>query len=164
MYYIVHLIQLITVSSMKGYLMKYQLFLQLSGMDSLRKNSLSLSLSAITSLFLDLINFLGVISNIPSKTKCACTMWSKLQIHVSILASGPLCYEMLWTLTIFILFYFIFLILYWFCFSFVFLFLLNNEEAHNATITWHVTWCDIIGLEHDGRIWKITSGHMYTTW
>ena len=144
--------------------MKYWLFLQLSGMDSLRKNLLSLSLSAITPLLLDLINFLEVISNISSKTKCVCIMWSKLQIHVLTLASGPFCYETLWTLIIFILFCFIFLILYWFCFSFVFLFLLDNKEAHDATITWQVTWCDVIGLEHDGRIWKIMSGHMYITW
>ena len=33
------------------------------------------------------------------------------------------CYETLWTLTIFILFYFIFI------------FLLDNEEAHDTTVT-----------------------------
>ena len=69
---IVHLIQLNIVLSMKGYLMKYCLFLYLNGMDFLRKNSLLLSLSVITLLFLDLINFLGVISNISSKTRCIC--------------------------------------------------------------------------------------------
>jgi len=69
------------------------------------------------------------------------------------------CYGTLWTLIVFILFYFIFLILYRFCFSF----LLDNEEVHDIVVTWYVTWCDIIGLEHGGRIWKMMSGHMYTT-
>ena len=69
-------------------------------------------------------------------------------------------YETLWTLTIFILFYFLFLILYWFCFFF----LLDDEEAHDTAVTWQVTWCNIIGLEHDRRIRKIISGYIYTTW
>ena len=42
---------------------------------------------------------------------------------------------------------------------FYFSFILDNEEACDITVTWH----DIIGLEHDGRIWKITSEHMNAT-
>ena len=45
-----------------------------------------------------------------------------------------------------------------------FIFLLDNEEACDTTVTWQVTWCDIIDLKHGGRIWKIMLGHMYTTW
>ena len=49
-------------------------------------------------------------------------------------------------------------------FSFLFDFLLDNEEACDIAVTWHVTWCDIIGLEHSRRIWKIMSGHTDATW
>ena len=35
---------------------------------------------------------------------------------------------------------------------FSFSFLLDNEEAHDTAVTWHVTWCDVIGLEGGGRI------------
>jgi len=74
------------------------------------------------------------------------------------------CYGMLWTLTFFFFFYLFFLILYFFSFEFLFLFLFsNNEEAHDIAITWHVTWCDVIGLEHSKRIWKIMLEHIYTT-
>ena len=55
-----------------------------------------------------------------------------------------------WTLTIFFFFSFIFLILYWFSFSFIFL--LDDEEACDCDVTWKVTWCDIISLEHGGKI------------
>jgi len=40
--------------------------------------------------------------------------------------------------------------------NFVFSFLLDNEEACDMSY-------DIIGLEYSGRIWKMISGHMYTT-
>jgi len=66
-----------------------------------------------------------------------------------------------WTLTILFFFYFSDFVLIFFFFSF--LFLLDDEEAHDTVVTWQVTWCDIIGLEHDERIWKMISGHMYTT-
>ena len=71
----------------------------------------------------------------------------------------PNCYGMLWTLTIFILFYFIlfFLILYRFCFPF--LFLLDDGESCDT----EVTWCNVISLEHSGRVWKMMSEHMETT-
>ena len=69
------------------------------------------------------------------------------------------------TLTFFFLFYLFFLILYFFSFEFLFLFLFSdNEEARDIAVTWHVTWFDVISLEHSGRIWKMMSGHMYTTW
>jgi len=77
-------------------------------------------------------------------------------------ATYLICYGTLWTLTIFIFLLFIFLISYQFCFSF--LLILDDEEVCDTAVTWHVTWCDVIGLEHSGRIWKIISGHMYTTW
>ena len=47
---------------------------------------------------------------------------------------------------------------------FFFFFILYDEEACDIIVTWHVTWCDIIGLEHGGRVWKITLGHIYITW
>ena len=28
----------------------------------------------------------------------------------------------------------------------------DNEEAHDIAVTWHVTWCDIISLEHSRKI------------
>ena len=31
-------------------------------------------------------------------------------------------------------------------------FLMNDKEAHDTAVTCHVTWCDIIGLEHNRRI------------
>ena len=45
-----------------------------------------------------------------------------------------------------------------------FFFLLDNEEAHDMAVTWYVTWCDVTSLEHDGRVWKMMSGHMKYTW
>ena len=35
---------------------------------------------------------------------------------------------------------------------FIFIFILDNKEAHDTAVTWQVTWCDIIGLEHGRRI------------
>ena len=52
-------------------------------------------------------------------------------------------------------FYFLFLLFSDFIgilFSFSFSFLLDKEEAHDTEVTWHVTWCDVIGLEDGGRI------------
>ena len=61
-------------------------------------------------------------------------------------------------LSIFLDFIFLF---FWISFSFLFS---DNEESCDIAVTWHVTWCDIIGLEGGRRIWKIMSGYMYTTW
>ena len=88
-------------------------------------------------------------------------------IKLSIANVSQMSYSLLWdawTLTIFIFLFFYFsdFILIFFFFSFISL--LDNEEAHDTTVTWHVTWCDVIGLEHGGRVWKITSGHIKTTW
>jgi len=47
---------------------------------------------------------------------------------------------------------------------FVFVFVLDNEEVCDIAVTWHVTLYDIIGLEHGGKVWKMTLGHMKTTW
>ena len=67
----------------------------------------------------------------------------------------PICYGMLWTLTFFFFFYLFFLILYFFSFEFLFIFIFifsNNEKARDITVTCHVTWCDVISLEHSGKI------------
>ena len=65
-------------------------------------------------------------------------------------------------------FSFSFLLFFWFYIDFLFLFLfllfLDDKEACDTTVTWQVTWYDVIGLEHGGKIWKMMSGHMYTTW
>jgi len=67
--------------------------------------------------------------------------------------SGDMCYGTLWTLTFFFFFYLFSLILYFFSFEFLFIFLFSDdEEARDITVTWHVTWCDIISLEHSGKI------------
>ena len=64
-----------------------------------------------------------------------------------------LCYGTLWTLTFFFSFYLFFLILYFFSFEFLFLFLFSDdEEACDVTVTWHVTWCNVISLEHSRKI------------
>ena len=68
-----------------------------------------------------------------------------------------------WTLTIF---YFLFFYFFWFYFSFS-LFYFPGEtmkKACDKEITWQVTWCDVIGLEHSRRVWKMTSGHLEYTW
>jgi len=62
----------------------------------------------------------------------------------------------------FLLFNFSDFILILFCFLFDFI--LDNEEACDIAVTWHVTQYNVISLEHDGRIWKMMSGHMNTTW
>ena len=72
MHCIVHSIQLNFILLMKKSLMNYCLFLYLSGIGFLRKNSSSLSLSATILLHLDLINFLRVISSIFSETRHVC--------------------------------------------------------------------------------------------
>jgi len=38
-----------------------------------------------------------------------------------------------------------------FLFFFSFILFLDDEKAHDIAVTWHVTWCDIIGLEHGER-------------
>ena len=75
-------------------------------------------------------------------------------------------YLLLWdalNINNFILFYFIFLIFFFF-FFFPYFILKDDEEAHDKEVTWQVTWCDVIGLEHGRRIWKMTSGHLEYTW
>ena len=99
--------------------------------------------------------------HISSGANLCCTYVSKRDMSLNQLD----CYGTLWTLTFFFSFYLFFLILYFFSFEFFFLFLFSDdEEARDIAVTWHVTWCDIIGLEHSRRIWKMMSGHMYTTW
>jgi len=57
-------------------------------------------------------------------------------------------------------FYFIF---YYFSIL-LFFFLKNDKEACDNEVTWQVTWCDVTSLEHDGRVWKMTSGHIEYIW
>ena len=45
---------------------------------------------------------------------------------------------------------FYFLLFFWLYRDFFFL--LDDEEAHDIAVTWHVTWCDVISLEHGGKI------------
>ena len=60
---------------------------------------------------------------------------------------------------------FLFLLSIFLDFIFLFLFLFSDdEEARDIAVTWHITWCDVIDLECSRKIWKMTSGHMYTTW
>ena len=71
----------------------------------------------------------------------------RLKIHI--------CHNMLviecFDTNIFLSFYLFFLILYFFSFEFLFSFS-NEEEARDIAVTWHVTWCDVTSLEHDGRV------------
>ena len=66
-----------------------------------------------------------------------------------------------WTLTIFFLFSFIFS-----DFTFLFLYFIREtmKKARDKEVTWQVTWCDIISLEHSRRVWKMMSGHLEYTW
>ena len=61
----------------------------------------------------------------------------------------------------FILFYFSDFTLLYFTFLF---FWRMMKKARDKEVTWQVTWCDIISLELDGRVWKMTSGHLEYTW
>jgi len=67
----------------------------------------------------------------------------------------------IWTLTIFILFYFIFLILLFFSFIF---FWKMMKQARDKEVKWQVTWCDVISLEPDRKVWKMISGHLEYIW
>ena len=60
------------------------------------------------------------------------------------------CYGMFWTEIIFIFLFFLFSDFIRILFSFSFL--LNDEEACDTAVTWHITWCDVIGLKGGGRI------------
>jgi len=96
--------------------------------------------------------------------KCLCSDYSiKLRHHIlhECKRFNNLLWYM-WELTFFFFFYLFFLILYFFSFDFLFLFI-DDEEVCDIAVTWQVTWCNIIGLEHSRRIWKITLGHMVYT-
>ena len=67
------------------------------------------------------------------------------------------------TIFIFLFFYFSDFILIFFFFSFLLFFFWTMKKAHDTAVTWHVTWCDIIGLECSRRIWKMILGHIYIT-
>jgi len=63
--------------------------------------------------------------------------------------------------------FFFYLFFFWFYFSFSFSFSFSfrtMKKACDKKFTWQVTWCDIISLELDGRVWKMTSGHLEYTW
>ena len=73
-------------------------------------------------------------------------MW----VYWRTIEKGYICYETLWTEIIFIFIFLLFSDFIGILFSFSFL--LDNEEACDTAVTWHVTWCDVIGLEGGGRI------------
>ena len=61
----------------------------------------------------------------------------------------------------FIFFYFSdFTLLY---FTFIF-FWRMMKKACDKEVTWQVTWCDIISLELDRRVWKMMLEHLEYTW
>ena len=60
-----------------------------------------------------------------------------------------------------ILFYLFF---FWFYISFSLSFSFRTmKQARDKEVTQQVTWCDIISLELDRRVWKMTSGHLEYT-
>ena len=59
--------------------------------------------------------------------------------------------------------FFFYLVFFWFYISFSFSFR-TMKKARDKEVTWQVTWCDIISLELDGRVWKMTSGHLEYIW
>jgi len=56
-----------------------------------------------------------------------------------------------WMLTIF---YFILFYFFWFYFSFSLFYFPGKmmKKARDKEVTWHITWCDVTSLEHDGRV------------
>ena len=64
--------------------------------------------------------------------------------------------------------HFYFILFYFSDFTFLFLYFIflgkTMKQAHDKEVTWQVTWCDVISLEHGRRVWKMTSGHMEYTW
>jgi len=91
-------------------------------------------------------------------------VWWQCCNHLGILSS-----TVLWNtsnLTFYFSFIFllsIFLFFFWFYISFSFSFR-TMKKAHDKQVTWYVTWYDVISLELDGRVWKMTSGHLEYTW
>ena len=73
-----------------------------------------------------------------------------IQLHYDVPVAGVMKCFRHWQ------FFFSFLLFLWFYINFAFFslfdFLLDDEEAHDTAVTWNVTWCDIIGLEHGRRI------------
>ena len=61
-------------------------------------------------------------------------------------------------------FFFFLILLFFFFFFFSYFILKDNEEACDKEVTWQVTWCDVIGLEHGRRIWKMISEHLEYIW
>jgi len=57
--------------------------------------------------------------------------------------------------------FFFYLFFFWFYFYFYFYFYFRTMKK---TCDKEVTWCDIISLELDGRVWKMISGHLEYTW
>jgi len=61
--------------------------------------------------------------------------------------------------------FFFYLFFFWFYFSFSFSFSFRTmKKAHDKEVTWQVTWCVVISLELDERVWKMMSGHLEYTW
>ena len=77
-----------------------------------------------------------------------CTMCTPWGTHVPwhypnprLFPDSSRCHKILWTPAIFILFFWLYRV-------FFFFFLLDDEEACDIS----VTWCDVISLEHGGKI------------
>ena len=64
------------------------------------------------------------------------------------------------------LFYFILFYFFWFYFSFSLFYFPGKtmKKTCDKEVTWQVTWCDIIGLEHSRRVWKMMTGHLEYIW
>jgi len=77
---------------------------------------------------------------------------SEKQILQALLVVLSLRSRMLWDTFDMDNFYFLFLFSDFIGILFYFVFFLDNEEAHDNEVTWHVTWCDVIGLEGGKRI------------
>jgi len=56
--------------------------------------------------------------------------------------------------------FFFYLFFFWFYISFSFR---TMKKACDKEVTWHITWCDVISLELNGRVWKMMSGHLEYT-
>ena len=59
--------------------------------------------------------------------------------------------------------FFFYIFFFWFYFYFYFSFRMM-KKAHDKEVTWQVTWCDVISLELDERVWKMTLGYLEYTW
>ena len=135
-------------------LLQSKFYLKIIGISYLHENIVTfITLSMVK----DVIKKNHIFNNIVLVSKpCIIKVSPKSDMAIIWVDIWDICYGMLWTLTFFFFFYLFFLILYffffWISFLFSFIFLLDDEEAYDIAVTWHVTWCDVIGLECSRRI------------